>query len=309
MAMAGAMAVLVVGLGATPAMAAPQADEAKSAQVQRGKSPSDPDAERNGGTDKPDGTTGNNDRDGNNGSGNDTDCEDDNNGRGTPGHCTDRPAEPAVGPEKQQTPRARARVKPATTPDGGEPGTSAPEPDAERNGGTDKPDGTTGNNDREATNGSGNDTDCEDDNNGRGTPGHCTDEPAKPSEDDESNVGGKPGEDMREPEGTDEEHPTYVVDPPWPDAPRGKPQVLGVEQAVEQAVEQTVGQGVGQTDDMDIERVGVLGVSAERGGVMAAATGVLPNTGAGAALLAMVVLGGISAAAGLLLIRIRRATA
>ena len=43
----------------------------------------------NAGADKPGGTGGVNkaDQDGNNGSGNESDCEDDNNGTGTPGSC------------------------------------------------------------------------------------------------------------------------------------------------------------------------------------------------------------------------------
>ena len=50
---------------------------------------SDPDGMANGGVDQPGGTGGvdTSDQDGNNGSGNDADCEDDNRGRGVPGHC------------------------------------------------------------------------------------------------------------------------------------------------------------------------------------------------------------------------------
>ena len=60
----------------------------ESAGATRGASPSDPDGMSNGGSDKPWGAAAaNDDVDGNNGSGNDLDCEDDNNGVGTPGHC------------------------------------------------------------------------------------------------------------------------------------------------------------------------------------------------------------------------------
>lgn len=52
--------------------------------------PSDPDGTENGGTDCIGGTSGNEDPDPNQGSGNDSDCEDDNNGVGVPGHCRDR---------------------------------------------------------------------------------------------------------------------------------------------------------------------------------------------------------------------------
>lgn len=55
-----------------------------------GNSPSDPDGDSNGGVDKPvdqGGTPGFTTPDGNNGSGNDEDCEDDNNGQGVPAKC------------------------------------------------------------------------------------------------------------------------------------------------------------------------------------------------------------------------------
>ena len=54
---------------------------------------SDPDGMENGGVDQPGGQGGVNTsaQDGNNGSGNDIDCEDDNRGVGVPGHCKDKP--------------------------------------------------------------------------------------------------------------------------------------------------------------------------------------------------------------------------
>lgn len=63
---------------------------------------SDPDGDENGGIDQPGGDGGYNPQgwDGNNGSGNDPDCEDDNRGKGVPGHCKARPAKPA----KAETP-------------------------------------------------------------------------------------------------------------------------------------------------------------------------------------------------------------
>lgn len=53
---------------------------------------SDPDGMENGGVDQPGGQGGVNTsaQDGNNGSGNDIDCEDDNRGRGVPGHCKNK---------------------------------------------------------------------------------------------------------------------------------------------------------------------------------------------------------------------------
>ena len=57
---------------------------------------SDPDGMENGGVDQPGGSggypidaEGTKDQDGNNGTGNDEDCEDDNRGKGVPGHCKD----------------------------------------------------------------------------------------------------------------------------------------------------------------------------------------------------------------------------
>jgi hypothetical protein len=59
----------------------------------------DPDGAANGGVDQPGGSGGVDPtaQDGNNGSGNDADCEDDNRGVGVPGHCTPQP-EPVVTP-------------------------------------------------------------------------------------------------------------------------------------------------------------------------------------------------------------------
>ncbi|HEY0904480.1 MAG TPA: LPXTG cell wall anchor domain-containing protein [Marmoricola sp.] len=59
----------------------------------------DPDGLENGGVDQPGGQGGVDvtAQDGNNGTGNDSDCEDDNNGLGLPGHCTERPA-PVIAP-------------------------------------------------------------------------------------------------------------------------------------------------------------------------------------------------------------------
>lgn len=55
----------------------------------------DPDGDDNGGVDQPggDGGVDPTDQDGNNGSGNDSDCEDDNRGVGIPGHCKERESE------------------------------------------------------------------------------------------------------------------------------------------------------------------------------------------------------------------------
>lgn len=61
----------------------------------------DPDGMENGGVDQPGGTGGvdTTTQDGNNGSGNDVDCEDDNRGVGVPGHCKQRPEVTPTGDE------------------------------------------------------------------------------------------------------------------------------------------------------------------------------------------------------------------
>src|SRR5436190_4240888 len=84
-ALAGAAlgSLMALGTAAAPAFAGTQTTSSQ------GAAQSDPDGMENTGADKPGGTGGVNkaDQDGNNGSGNDSDCEDDNNGTGTPGSC------------------------------------------------------------------------------------------------------------------------------------------------------------------------------------------------------------------------------
>ncbi|RNM12659.1 hypothetical protein [Nocardioides pocheonensis] len=60
------------------------------------------------------------------------------------------------------------------------------DPDGMTNGGVDQPGGTGGvdTSSQDGNNGSGNDADCEDDNRGVGVPGHCKDRPATGSEGD-----------------------------------------------------------------------------------------------------------------------------
>ena len=83
--LAGAVFGSLVTFGAAAAPAA----AASHGSTTQGGSQSDPDGAGNGGADKTGSTGGVNkaDQDGNNGSGNDSDCEDDNNGAGTPGAC------------------------------------------------------------------------------------------------------------------------------------------------------------------------------------------------------------------------------
>jgi len=134
-------------------------DRSSTTGSMRGASPSNPDGMTNGGADKPwRAALANDDVDGNNGTGNDLDCEDDNNGVGTPGHCG---VNANVGDEAGfQAHEMR--------------GASPSNPDGMTNGGLDKSFGAAvANDDVDGNNGSGNDLDCEDDNNGVGTPGHC----------------------------------------------------------------------------------------------------------------------------------------
>ena len=80
----------------------------------------DPDGDENGGIDQPGGNGGYDPKgwDGNNGSGNDPDCEDDNRGKGVPGHCKVRPAEPAPAenPTKPQKDEAEKDTSDETPP-------------------------------------------------------------------------------------------------------------------------------------------------------------------------------------------------
>lgn len=83
----------------------------------------DPDGDENGGIDQPGGNGGHDPVgwDGNNGSGNDPDCEDDNRGKGVPGHCKIRPNEPAptenpTKPRKDETEKDTSGETPSTAP-------------------------------------------------------------------------------------------------------------------------------------------------------------------------------------------------
>ncbi len=71
----------------------------------------DPDGQQNGGIDQPGGTGGadRTDQDGNNGSGNDADCEDDNRGKGVPGHCKATSTHGSQGQDRT-APRAPGRT-------------------------------------------------------------------------------------------------------------------------------------------------------------------------------------------------------
>ncbi|MCW2920948.1 MAG: hypothetical protein JWL76_822 [Thermoleophilia bacterium] len=82
-------ALLAALMVATGVAWADQPADAGVKNAPKNCNPSDPDGTENGGTDCIGGTSGNPDPDPNNGSGNESDCEDDNNGNGVPGHCKD----------------------------------------------------------------------------------------------------------------------------------------------------------------------------------------------------------------------------
>jgi LPXTG-motif cell wall-anchored protein len=158
------------------------------------------------------------------------------------------------------------------------------DPDGMENGGVDQPGGQGGvdTTTQDGNNGSGNDTDCEDDNRGVGVPGHCKDRPGHP--------GGEtpevPPTDTGQTPGT-EGPGTPVVD---------QPSVPGADLPL-QVLAPTLGSSTSASPVADTAPLSLTRASAEP------ASGVLPNTGAGEALLALA-LGGLATlvvGAGLLL--------
>jgi LPXTG-motif cell wall-anchored protein len=103
----------------TPTGSAVSLDRPNSFQAQ-----ADPDGTANGGVDQPGGTGGvdTTSQDGNNGSGNDADCEDDNRGVGVPGHCkvrpTDAPEVATATPTDRSTETAVTKVATLSGTDG-----------------------------------------------------------------------------------------------------------------------------------------------------------------------------------------------
>lgn len=187
------------------------------------------------------------------------------------------------------------------------------DPDGDENGGVDQPRGSGGLNpdDQDGNNGSGNDSDCEDDNRGKGVPGHCKDKrhPAPVRAGDH----GKPSKDR--PSGAEAEEEAS--------APSDVPTALPGDAAAE-------GRHA-EGRDAEVKGIAAYAPSSSSASPMARAaarpeaaaspaaaegfeaasadsTGILPNTGADAAMLAML-LGGVAAAgAGTVLVR-RRAQA
>jgi hypothetical protein len=134
------------------------------------------------------------------------------------------------------------------------------DPDGMANGGVDQPGGTGGVDPttQDGNNGSGNDVDCEDDNRGVGVPGHCRPKPVETPDEDGTAPEVPGGTDPAEPE-------TQVTD------------------LVTQPMETVVSAPTGPT-----VQAGAFGTSAPPAAT-AARTGVLPDTGAGQALLGLAV--------------------
>jgi hypothetical protein len=143
------------------------------------------------------------------------------------------------------------------------------DPDGMLNGGVDQPGGTGGvdTTTQDGNNGSGNDTDCEDDNRGVGVPGHCKDRPAPAT---------SPVDDITLPTSD------LVVE-------TGIPGQGGLESALlaQPGASSTVLAPVqGTTTQVSAPAAGSAQVDALRS---SSAAGVLPNTGAGQALLGLLI--------------------
>lgn len=167
------------------------------------------------------------------------------------------------------------------------------DPDGMENGGVDQPGGQGGidTTTQDGNNGSGNDTDCEDDNNGVGVPGHCKDRPGHvtpPSGTDNPGTG-TPG--------------TGTPGTPGTDTPIPGTDVAG-------PVVQPVLQPVVAGPAVQVDAPGVFAASAApTQGKAAPAAGVLPNTGAGQALLALAIAGLAGLGLGVAMLRQSRRTA
>jgi LPXTG-motif cell wall-anchored protein len=152
------------------------------------------------------------------------------------------------------------------------------DPDGMENGGVDQPGGEGGVDptSQDGNNGSGNDTDCEDDNNGVGVPGHCKDRPDVPETDT--------------PTVPETDNPVIVPD---------QPEIPGIDVDAP-VLDATVAAAT----------VSATRPLAQAGTSAPPATGVLPDTGAGQALLSLALAGSIALLLGGALVRRgRRVTA
>ena len=178
------------------------------------------------------------------------------------------------------------------------------DPDGNENGGVDQPGGSGGVNtdDQDGNNGSGNDSDCEDDNRGKGVPGHCKDktqptparggDKAEPANDRPS--GAEQGTKDSEPG----ELPTAL---PGDATEERDAEVKGIEAYAPSSPAASPMARAAASPEAAASPVAADGSEA----ASADSAGILPNTGADAAMLAML-LGGLTAAgAGTVLIRRR----
>ncbi len=167
------------------------------------------------------------------------------------------------------------------------------DPDGMENGGIDQPGGNGGYDPKgwDGNNGTGNDPDCEDDNRGKGVPGHCKDRPARPAE---AATPGSPSAKPTSPQAEGEssqETPGLTGASPSDDSTTVT-DVLGIERHVSSTA---AGRAPAVAD-------------AAEAAPAAEAAGVLPNTGADAAMLGLLAGGLAAAGAGTVLVRRGRAT-
>lgn len=164
------------------------------------------------------------------------------------------------------------------------------DPDGMENGGIDQPGGTGGYDPVgwDGNNGTGNDPDCEDDNRGKGVPGHCKDRPGTPAQ--------APG---------DTTPPTQTPNGPKSEEESSTPEATDRPSA---GGTDTVVLGIDRMAGPTAAGRAPAAVEAAEVAPAAEATGVLPNTGADAAMLAMLAGGVAAAGAGTVLVRRGRAT-
>ena len=187
------------------------------------------------------------------------------------------------------------------------------DPDGEENGGVDQPGGTGGvdKTDQDGNNGSGNDSDCEDDNNGKGVPGHCKDKSNNGKSDE--NGGGKPGEKSDESRGNGQggdaddtsdngENGDKGEGGAGDDATPGGPAVAPTESVAPDGRAPAV-LGIERTAPQDADRA-----RNDRGIFARTVDAVLPNTGAEAGLLLLVLAAIAAVVAGFVMVRRGRAT-
>lgn len=176
------------------------------------------------------------------------------------------------------------------------------DPDGMTNGGVDQPGGTGGidTTTQDGNNGSGNDVDCEDDNRGVGVPGHCKDKTDQSVDQTGDQTGDVPDDQ------TDVTPENSVVAESQLPVTTTTLQTLA-SQALAQVAAPLVApdtRSPALTQDSTVSGVGITDASTSSGaqGAPRATATILPNTGAGAALLALLVggLGAIAVGGGLL---------